>query len=317
MNEQEGTKINTNFRPRQWRSFRSESLTQSLKQHEELVQAKNESTVSSGQASTGQAEEPVIIKRTGLVRRMASQILSASNSVSCASSKSVSSSQLGPKENSTFKTAVEDLKKVMNSQEFKQLNASIYSEVKKKAESSASSKSDESPQTAVKNKLTELNGSFHLEETEKGIKIRVKQPHLVISSTSKPAEKEDATKTSIRIFPLRLGRTTIGSSSTNDIVLDGTGIEDEHCYIENVLVSETFGDDLAKKDTRSAHLVCCKKQVEPDGTTESAKQEPEQTKPRKKSNKLINLVTLYPLAELCAVDGVLIQDPYRLNCGEF
>ena len=240
---------------------------------------------------------------------MASQILSASSSVSCAN-KSASSAQLGSaaaKENSTFKTAVEDLKKVMNSQEFKQLNASIYSEVKRKPrpEWPVSTPVDHHELTIKNNKLTELNGSFHLEETEKGIKIRVKQPHLVISSTSKPAEKDEATKTSIRIYPLRLGRTTIGSAPANDIVLLGAGVEDEHCYIENVLVSDTFGEDLSAD--KSSHLLCCKT---------NNKQEGQAPLQKSKKQQLINLVTLYPLAQLCAVDGVLIQDPYRLSCGE-
>lgn len=254
------SKINTNFRPRQWRSFRSDSL----KQPEEA----------DGQAAN--AEEPVVGKRTtGLVRRMASQILSASSSAS----KSASTSQIGGvvKENSTFKTAVEDLKKVMNSQEFKQLNASIYSEVARRKES---------PVAAVKNKLTELNGSFHLEESEKGIKIRVRPPHLVISSTAERAANA-ATKTSIRIYPLRLGRTTVGASASSDIVLSGAGIEDEHCYFENVLITDTTDQDAAAKSQTD------------------------------QSKKLVNLVTLYPLAQLCAVDGVLIDHPYRLNCGKF
>lgn len=59
----------------------------------------------------------------------------------------------------------------------------------------------------------------------------------------------------------------MGSSnapSVPDIIIQGTGVEPEHCFIENI------------------HGV----------------------------------ITLYPLAKMCAVDGILVTEPTRLPQGE-
>lgn len=64
------------------------------------------------------------------------------------------------------------------------------------------------------------------------------------------------------------GRTEIGTSaapSVPDIIIQGTGVEAEHCFIDNI------------------H----------------------------------DVITLYPLAKMCAVDGVLVSEPTRLPQGQY
>lgn len=127
-------------------------------------------------------------------------------------------------------------------------------------------------------KLTKYNTirPYQLQETVDGIQIQIKQPHLITVIFKETNEfKQENLKTSIRIYPLKSGRTTIGSALTNDIIVNGPGIEEEHCIIENILI-----DSHSKsKATKS------------------------------------NLVTIYPLAHLCSVDGVLVDNPFKLSSG--
>lgn len=147
----------------------------------------------------------------------------------------------------------------------------------------------------------QFRGKFQVEETENGIKIQIKQPHLINVRVNSKRESggccsddqmsmtkainEDVitnvNKTSIKIYPLKLGRTTIGSAPNNDIQMQGRGIEARHCYIENSQI--VLNDE--KVNRGSLDLECC------------------------------YVVTIYPLAKLCAVDGVLVDRPYVLNTG--
>lgn len=133
----------------------------------------------------------------------------------------------------------------------------------------------------IKSQTTDEMKSYHLQETIDGIQIQIKQPHLISvvvknnDLTNNEFNKQENFKTSIRIYPLKLGRTTIGSSETNDIVLHGEGILDEHCFIEN------------------SNLVLS----------------------NMNNNNNNNLVTFYPIGELCSIDGVLIDQPFRLQSG--
>lgn len=136
----------------------------------------------------------------------------------------------------------------------------------------------------------QFRGNFKVEETENGIKIQIKQPHLIcvrVNHNGNNPEDDlsilnenpiNINKTSIRIYPLKVGRTKIGSCSNSDIQIQGIGIEPEHCFIES---NQIFLNDK---------MVCQE--------TES-----------------LFIVTIYPLAKLCAVDGVLIDKPLVLNTG--
>ena len=127
---------------------------------------------------------------------------------------------------------------------------------------------------------------FQVEETFNGIHIHLKQPHLIsVSSRSNAVPVQG--RTSIKIFPLKLGRTTIGSAVTNDIVLSGSGVQPQHCYIET---GHTFFTTI------NASVAA-------------------DSKKWSKSIKEINLVTLYPIGHLCAVDGVIIDQPFPINSG--
>lgn len=136
-------------------------------------------------------------------------------------------------------------------------------------------------------KSLQFRGNFQVEETENGIKIQIKQPHLIsvrvnsnniINNNSINDELNSMNKTSIKIYPLKVGRTTVGSCSRNDIQVQGRGIEPEHCFIENsqIILNDRYS---------CVHDESC------------------------------FIVTLYPIAQLCAVDGVLIDSPYVLNTG--
>lgn len=246
------------------------------------------------------------------VKRMTSQLLNASSSSSCQqTSRNRScnnnntsnqnetnninnnnknhSKNLKPNNQSTFRTAIEDLKKIMNNQEFKQLNNSresnrqqIYSKVNKMQHRNGSERKEEQHQQPLLN----LNGNFQVEETEHGIQIQIKQPHLisVVCSQEKLRSMfDEMPKTSIRIFPLKLGRNTIGSALGNDIILNEPFVQPQHCYI-----------DLELRDNNRHHH--------------------RRSKDGHQNQNL--LVTFYPLAGLSAIDGVLIDNPYRLNTGK-
>jgi len=112
---------------------------------------------------------------------------------------------------------------------------------------------------------------FQVEETLNGVNIQIKQPHLIsVISRDGSQLSTPISRTSIRIYPLKTGRTRIGSDPGNDIVLKaGRSIEAEHCFIEN------------------------RKAV--DGG---------------------RMVALYPIGRFCAVEGVLIEEPYLITSGK-
>ncbi len=120
---------------------------------------------------------------------------------------------------------------------------------------------------------------YQLQETVDGIQIQIKQPHLisvVVKNNCVDYTPEKIQKTSIKIYPLKSGRTTIGTAQSNDIVLSGAGVEDEHCFIENFI-------DSNRKQT---------------------------------FNNKFSQVVLYPIGRLCSVDGVIVDKPFKLNSGK-
>ncbi|XP_027680615.2 pleckstrin homology-like domain family B member 1 isoform X21 [Chelonia mydas] len=70
------------------------------------------------------------------------------------------------------------------------------------------------------------NSPLDLIDMGKGLKVQTDQPHLVSLGSGRLS-------TAITLLPLEEGRTMIGSAA-KDIVLQGTGLASEHCYIENV-----------------------------------------------------------------------------------
>lgn len=160
----------------------------------------------------------------------------------------------------------------------------LYNSYRRSTPSSTST-STVTPQPRSRSNSLQFRGNFHVEETETGIKIQIRQPHLIsVRNNDDSTTASNATsmnKTSIKIYPLKVGRTRIGScAQRNDIYVQGRGIEPDHCYIENteIVLNDRFltNDD----DTESCFVA-----------------------------------TLYPLAKLCAVDGVLIDTPYVLSTG--
>ena len=146
---------------------------------------------------------------------------------------------------------------------------------------SSSSRLDSSNQTRSRSSSLQFRGNFQVEETENGIKIQIKHPHLISvrndANNSVDLTQTAMNKTSIKIYPLKVGRTTVGSCARNDILVNGRGIEPEHCFIENTQIM--LNDDKLT------------------------------------SGESCFIATLYPLAKLCAVDGVLIDSPYVLSTG--
>ncbi|XP_059344190.1 pleckstrin homology-like domain family B member 1 isoform X2 [Ammospiza nelsoni] len=70
------------------------------------------------------------------------------------------------------------------------------------------------------------NSPLDLIDTGKGLKVQTEKPHLVSLGSGRLS-------TAVTLLPLEEGRTTIGTAGT-DIVLQGTGLAPQHCYIENV-----------------------------------------------------------------------------------
>ncbi|XP_053297843.1 pleckstrin homology-like domain family B member 1 isoform X2 [Pleuronectes platessa] len=62
-------------------------------------------------------------------------------------------------------------------------------------------------------------------ETGKSLRVQAERPHLVSLGSGRLS-------TAITLLPLQEGRTTLGSGGT-DIPLQGHGIAEQHCYIEN------------------------------------------------------------------------------------
>ncbi|XP_060573136.1 pleckstrin homology-like domain family B member 1 isoform X3 [Ruditapes philippinarum] len=66
-------------------------------------------------------------------------------------------------------------------------------------------------------------------ESENVVKVQSDQPHLVSVGSGRFS-------TAVTILPLQQGRTNIGTTDADthpDIAITGTGVETEHCYIEN------------------------------------------------------------------------------------
>ncbi|XP_052823690.1 pleckstrin homology-like domain family B member 1 isoform X1 [Octopus bimaculoides] len=100
-----------------------------------------------------------------------------------------------------------------------------------------------------------------LEVTEAGsaYKVHSEKPHLVSLGSGRLS-------TAVTLLSLNEGITKIGTSDATalqDIIIQGTGVESEHCFIEN-------------------------------------------------KN---NIITFYPIAKMCALDGVIITKPTRLAQG--
>ncbi|NXY03850.1 PHLB1 protein, partial [Pteruthius melanotis] len=70
------------------------------------------------------------------------------------------------------------------------------------------------------------NSPLNLIDTGKGLKVQTEKPHLVSLGSGRLS-------TAITLLPLEEGETTIGTAAT-DIVLQGSGLAPQHCYIENV-----------------------------------------------------------------------------------
>lgn len=179
---------------------------------------------------------------------------------------------------------------------------------------SFSSKSDNQKNSLKKQPTTATISSINriqLEETQNGIQIQIKQPHLIwVRSDSSP--RTENTKTSIKIYPLKLGRTYVGTDAKkNDIVLlneDDETLASEHCFIDNVLVGANDAriEDLSVSSNTSSSSGC----FSTSGACSSATA-------ATTNQKLVNMVTLYPVTgNMCAVDGVIVEHPYILNSGK-
>ncbi|XP_051494641.1 LOW QUALITY PROTEIN: pleckstrin homology-like domain family B member 1 [Apus apus] len=70
------------------------------------------------------------------------------------------------------------------------------------------------------------NSPLDLIDTGRGLKVQTEKPHLVSLGSGRLS-------TAITLLPLEEGRTTIGTAA-RDIVLQGPGLAQQHCYIENV-----------------------------------------------------------------------------------
>uniref|UniRef100_A0A8B9FDX0 Pleckstrin homology-like domain family B member 1 n=1 Tax=Amazona collaria TaxID=241587 RepID=A0A8B9FDX0_9PSIT len=70
------------------------------------------------------------------------------------------------------------------------------------------------------------NSPLDLIDTGRGLKVQTEKPHLVSLGSGRLS-------TAITLLPLKEGRTTIGTTTT-DVVLQGPGLAPQHCYIENV-----------------------------------------------------------------------------------
>ncbi|KAL9825961.1 pleckstrin homology-like domain family B member 1 isoform 6-T6 [Geothlypis trichas] len=88
----------------------------------------------------------------------------------------------------------------------------------------ASGRTPTSPSRRVQTVIQ--NSPLDLIDTGKGLKVQTEKPHLVSLGSGRLS-------TAVTLLPLEEGRTTIGTAGT-DIVLQGTGLAPQHCYIENV-----------------------------------------------------------------------------------
>ncbi|ESP00033.1 hypothetical protein LOTGIDRAFT_158260 [Lottia gigantea] len=100
---------------------------------------------------------------------------------------------------------------------------------------------------------------LEVKETENAVKVRSDEPHFVSLGSGRLS-------TAVTILPIHEGQTIIGCKRGKvkpDIVIEGTGVEYNHCFIEN-------------------------------------------------KN---GVITLYPSAPMCSIDGILVQKPTRLAQG--
>uniref|UniRef100_A0A8B9IUY4 Pleckstrin homology-like domain family B member 1 n=1 Tax=Amazona collaria TaxID=241587 RepID=A0A8B9IUY4_9PSIT len=88
----------------------------------------------------------------------------------------------------------------------------------------ASSRTPTSPTRRVQTIIQ--NSPLDLIDTGRGLKVQTEKPHLVSLGSGRLS-------TAITLLPLKEGRTTIGTTTT-DVVLQGPGLAPQHCYIENV-----------------------------------------------------------------------------------
>ncbi|XP_069115660.1 pleckstrin homology-like domain family B member 2 isoform X3 [Argopecten irradians] len=80
------------------------------------------------------------------------------------------------------------------------------------------------------NKMQHQKEELEVTDTDSMVKVYSERPHLVSLGSGRLS-------TAVTIVPLQEGRTDIGTSNCAvmpDIVIQGTGIEDEHCYIDNI-----------------------------------------------------------------------------------
>jgi hypothetical protein len=92
-------------------------------------------------------------------------------------------------------------------------------------------------------KLFDQNYYFYIDETINGVKINLKYPHLI---TILDTDDYNDDKTLIKIFPLKHGITTIGSSDLNDIIIKSNDIELKHCFINYTNKNEILLNPIAK-----------------------------------------------------------------------
>ncbi|XP_070203340.1 pleckstrin homology-like domain family B member 1 [Littorina saxatilis] len=104
-----------------------------------------------------------------------------------------------------------------------------------------------------------MSDQLEVTQVDKALRVQTEEPHLVSMGGGRLS-------TAVTIHPLPEGITKIGTKYADepqDVLMEGTGIGDHHCYIEN----------------------------------------------------LSGVITLHPIAALCAIDGKLIIQPTRLAQG--
>ena len=177
---------------------------------------------------------------------------------------------------------------------------------------------------------------------------------------------QSSNEAEVRFFPLKHGRTSIGSSRSNDISIRGAGIAPQHCYIESTwkkeandnnntsldentciasnnqkiisndvtsgqlesndvvaLASKNAIDDLTKKRERTwaidgllwpRRLASSRRKRKEKAVASAAQMNNNNNNDNKKSRRE-SLTILVPIAQLCAVDGVVVENPCKLNSG--